>query len=181
MARNEDSRMIEVSGGEVVTYRVAIPPEALPPVRARDLEAAWDAARRAAIGQAWGQARLFRFLRADGGHTDLALADRDACCWAAAVDAIADTSRPYGLSLCLRLLALVDVLGRLPLAAGLIELRRDGAALHPALLRAAADASLTAQARFDDSDFRDLAHHRALPAPVSPPPRIGRRPPGACA
>lgn len=180
MAQRVESATVEVSGEEVVTYQVAMPPEALPRVRPRDLAAAWDAARERAIGRRWGRARLFRFRRADGGHTDLALADRDACCWAAAVDATADMSRPYGLALCLRLLALVDVLGRLPLAQGLVELRRDGAALHPAVLAAAADARLTAQARFDDSDFRDLLHHSALPAP---PPQTGRprRRPGACA
>lgn len=168
-------------GNGAVTYLVGLPPEALPAVRARDLEAAWDATRAAAIGEAWGQTRLFRFRRPDGGWTDLALTDRDACCWAGAVDATADMGRPYGLALCLRLLALVDLLGRSPWAAELVELKRDGAALHPAVLQAAAATALTAQARFDDTAFRDLARQRALaaPPPSAAPGDPPRSSPGA--
>ncbi|MBV9812477.1 MAG: hypothetical protein JO326_06985, partial [Acetobacteraceae bacterium] len=64
-----------------LTYLIDLPPEALPPVRLRDLANAWEAARQAAIAAGhgaatWGVARLFRFRREDGTCTDLALADR---------------------------------------------------------------------------------------------------------
>jgi hypothetical protein len=145
---------IDVGANGAVTYLVHAPPEALPPVRGRDLERAWYAARAAAIAAAWGVARGFRFRRPDGSVTELALADRDACCWAAAVDGIAALTTAYGMSLCLRLLALVDLLARAQWAASLCRLDRDGADLHPALLRAAAAAPLTAEARFDEAGFR---------------------------
>jgi hypothetical protein len=82
------------------------------------------------------------------------------------VDATADMSRPYGLALCLRLLALVDLLGRAPWAATLFQLKRDGATLHPEALRAAASAPLTAQGRFDDIALRERLRPLTLAAPV---------------
>lgn len=147
----------------ILTYLIDLPPEALPPVRGRDLAAAWDAAREAASSSIWGAARLFRFRREDGSFTDVALADRDACCWAGAVDTTVGMNTTHGLSLCLRLLALVDLLARARWAGGLFSLERDGAALHPALLGAAATAPLTPDARFDETGFRlNLAR---LPGP----------------
>ena len=112
-----------------LTYLVDHPPEALPPVRGRDLAAAWDAARDAALGDCWGDARRFRFRHEDGSVTDLALRDRDALCWAGAVEHTTGLQTLYGLSLCLRLLALVDLLARVPWTAPLCTLRRDGAKL----------------------------------------------------
>jgi hypothetical protein len=137
-----------------LTYLVDLAPEALPAVRGRDLEHAWDASRQAAGAAAWGVARLFRFRRPDGSTTDLALADPDACCWAGAVDRTVGMQTSYGLSICLRLLALVELLARARWAAGLFALGPGGAELHPSLLRAAATAPLTAEARFDESGFR---------------------------
>jgi hypothetical protein len=137
-----------------LTYFVTLSPEDLPPVHRRDLERAWYAARDAALAQRWDVARLFRFQRADGSYGDLALADRDACCWAGAVDGTLGLRNSYGLSVCLRLLALVDLLARVRWADSLCLLRRDGAELHPSLLRAAATAPLTAEARFDEPGFR---------------------------
>jgi hypothetical protein len=58
------------------------------------------------------------------------------------------------LSLCLRLLALIDLLTRARWAGGLLHLAADGAELHPALVRAAATMPLTAEARFDEAQFR---------------------------
>jgi hypothetical protein len=137
-----------------VTYLVDVPPEELPAVRGRDIERAWYAARDAAIASAWGAVRGFRFRRRDGTTTDLALADRDALCWAGAVDGTVGMGNCYGLSLCLRLLALVDLLARAHWATPLFRLARDGAELDPSLLRAAATAPLTAEARFDEALFR---------------------------
>jgi hypothetical protein len=140
--------------GGSVTYLVDLPPESLPTVGKRDLELAWYAARDAAIADHWGSVRAFRFNRPDGSHTDLALADRDASCWVGAVDRSVGLATMRGLSLCLRLLALVDLLARASWARPLFRLARDGAEFHPALLRAAASQPLTQDARFDEAGFR---------------------------
>jgi hypothetical protein len=145
---------VGVGPGGALIYRVEHPLEALPPVRGQDLERAWQAARDAALAADWGAPRGFRFRRSDGSYTDVALADADARCWASAVDGIVGMGNSYGLSLCLRLLALVDLLARAPWAGTLYHLARDGAELHPTLLRVAADAPLTADARFDEPHFR---------------------------
>ncbi len=138
-----------------LTYLVDMPPEELPPVHGRDLERAWYAAREAALAKRWGTARFFRFRRDDGSFGDLALADRDARCWAGAVDVTVGMRNSYGLSVCLRLLALVELLARVRWADALCLLQRDGAELHPSLLRAAASTPLTEDARFDETGFRD--------------------------
>lgn len=148
-----------------VTYLVGLPPEALPPVRPRDLSAAWDAARDAAAATAWGMPRLFRFRRADGSNTDLALADPDACCWAGAVDGTVGIGTVYGLSLCLRLLGLVDLLARARWTDTLFALRRDGADIDTALLGAAASLPLTREARFDEAGFRARVAQARLGGP----------------
>lgn len=145
-----------------VLYQVALPPEALPPVRPRDLAAAWDAARSAALDERWGTARLFRFHRADGTSLDLALGDPDACCWAGAVDLTVGMGDCYGLSLCLRLLALVDLLAHAPWAGSLVALKRDGAAIAPALMEAVSRQRLTREGRFDEPALRA----RLAPAPL---------------
>lgn len=138
----------------LMTYLVDLPPEALPTVCKRDLERAWYAARDAALAERQGAVRGFRFNRPDGSHTDLALADRDARCWVGAVDGTVGIATANGLSLCLRLLALIDLLARAPWARTLLHLARDGAEFHPALLRAAASQPLTRDARFDETGFR---------------------------
>jgi hypothetical protein len=138
----------------VLLYLIAMPPEALPPVCVRDLAAAWDAARAAALDSRWGTTRLFRFRRADGSSLDLVLSDADACCWAGAVDGTVGMNHSYGLSLCLRLLALIDLLTHAPWAGRLVALGRDGAAIEPVLMRAAATAPLTSEARFDECRLR---------------------------
>ena len=119
----------------MVAYLVDLPPEALPPVLGRDLAAAWEAARDAAADAAWGTARLFRFRRPDGSVT-------------------VGMQTSYCLSLCLRLLALVDLLARASWTAELFRIGRTGTAFHPALLSAAATAQLTSDARFDETGFR---------------------------
>ena len=148
-----------------LTYLIDQIPGDLPPVRGRDLAAAWDLARDAAHRAAWSTKRAFRFRRPDGGWTDLALQDADAQCWAGAVDQAVGMQTGYGLSVCLRLLALVDLLARAPWAARLMQLDRHGAELHPALLRLAAETRLTDDARFDERGFR--ASLQLLPEPPS--------------
>ena len=150
-----------------LTYLVSLPPEALPPVRPRDLDAAWHRARAAALGAEWGTLRLFRFRHPDGSHTDLALADPDAACWAAAADTVAALANPYGLALCLRLLALVALMAEASWAKPWFTLRRDGADIAPALLAAAARAPLTREAAFDpDTLHALLARAPLLGAPA---------------
>jgi hypothetical protein len=152
-----------------LTYLIDQSPADLPTVRGRDLLLAWELARDAAHRAAWGNARAFRFRRADGSCTDLALHDRDARCWAGAVDRAVGIESSYGLSVCLRLLALVDLLARAPWAAELIDLGGGSADLHPALLRLAAETRLTEDARFDEPGFRLCLQS----LPVRPAPRPG--------
>jgi hypothetical protein len=136
-------------------YLVALPPEELPPVRVRDLEAAWDASREAACRDAWDVPRLFRFRRLDAASdTELALADPDACCWAGAVDRTLGLASAYGISVCLRLLGLIDLLASEPWARAWFCVRRDGARIDPALLRAAAALPLNVHGRLDETRLR---------------------------
>lgn len=149
-----------------LAYAIAVPPEALPAVRPRDLLRAWEIARAAAAAGSWGPPRLLRFARPDGGATDLALADADAACWAEAIDALAGLATLPGMALCLRLLALVEVLGRAKWMAGMFAIGPDGAEFHPALLCAAAEQPLDAAARFDEAALR-LVLSRTLSPGVS--------------
>ncbi len=167
MARTNKPAIIQVgtAADGTRTYLVDVSPEALPIVRRRDLENAWERARAAALAEHWGGPRLFRFRRPDGGWTDLALADSDACCWASAIDRIVGMDTSYGLALCLRLLALVDLLAEAPWARDHVVLKRDGASLDPSLLAAAARLPLTRDARFDQTRFTEALRHLSLPAP----------------
>lgn len=159
---------VAVGGDGTTSYLVAIPPDQLPPVRSRDLAAAWDAARDAAGSTHWGQRRLFRFSRDDGPSLDLALADCDACCWAAAVDATLGLGHAYGMSVCLRLLALIDLMASAGWVRSWFALRRDGAEIDAVLLEAAATQALTPQGRLDEAALR-----RRLPRPALPNPFPG--------
>lgn len=148
-------------------HELALGPEDLPAIRARDLDHAWHAARGAALDRHWGECRGFRFRRANGAVTEFVLADPDATCWAGAVDRLAGLATAQGVSLCVRLLALVDLLARAPWLAALCRIARDGAELDPRLLRLAAAAPLSPEARFDEAAFR-----RALAPALSPLPRL---------
>jgi hypothetical protein len=156
-----------------LTYFVDLPPEDLPSVCKRDLELAWYTAREAALSERQGAVRGFRFNRPDGSHTDLALADRDARCWVGAIDRSTGIATTSGLSLCLRLLALIDLMARAPWAQALFHLARDGAEFHPALLRTAASLPLTREARFDEAGFRRRLSQfvQGLRLDASPPRR----------
>lgn len=150
----------------LLAYAVALPPEALPPVAPRDLESAWEAARAAAAAERWGAPRHLLFRRPDGSTQELLLADADAACWAEAVDARRALSTLPGLSLCLRLLALVEVMTRAPWLRGLYSMTPEGIELHPSLLRTAASMPLDAAARFDERELRRLLS-RPIPTGVS--------------
>ena len=90
-------------------HDVAFGPEELPPVRARDLEAGWEAAKAAQAGCA----RLFRFAGLDG-PLDLALAYGRPGGIADAIDRIAGLGTCQGISLCLRVVALAHFLAQAP-------------------------------------------------------------------
>lgn len=135
-------------------YEVPLGPEALPAVAAADLIGAWQAARRAAEQECHGAARAVLFRRAEGGVTELVIADADACCWAAAVDHAVGLDTLYGLALCFRLLGLIDLLASCAWARGLFDLGPEGITIHPALLAVAAVAPLAPDGRFDHAAIR---------------------------
>ena len=150
----------------MTSYLVGVALSELTPVLARDVAAAWDAARGAAVDAAWGCLRLFRFRAADGTTTDLALADPDASCWAAAVDSRIGLDHVYGIAVCVRLLALVDLMASADWAGRYFTVKRDGAEIDPALLRAAT-LRLTVQGRLDPI----LVRRTLDDAPALSPPR----------
>jgi len=140
-------------------YLVAMAPDAMPPVRKRDVELAWEAAHMAARDGRWGEPLGFRFVRPDGSHAEMLLVDANAACWAAAVDRMLGLGTITGMSLCLRLLALVDLMTRARWLDGLHRMRHGAAELDVALLRLAAAAPLTREGGFDDAYF----HGRLFP------------------
>ncbi len=156
-----------------VTYLVSAPPEALPQVLPRDLDQAWHQARAAALAETDGPALLLRFACGEDPPTDLALTDTDARCWAEAVDAMRGLDTAAGLSLCLRLLALIDLLARERWAGLHVRLHRDGAEIDQDLLREAAMQPLNRDARFDGRSLH-AALSRKLPSPAKVPPNPGR-------
>ncbi len=145
--------------GEIL-HLVPYPPEDLPPVTKRDLEQAWEAARADSLKPgrraADAQARLIRFIPQAQPPLDLALTDRDAASWASAIDGIADLTTPHGISTCLRLLALVELMGSASWARDWFTLNRAGLDFHPALLQAAALTPLTATGGFAETAMRAL-------------------------
>jgi hypothetical protein len=147
-----------------VIYQVPHSPAELPPVLKRDLLRAWEAARRAALAEQPGPGRAFRFARPDGGVTAMALTDRDAQCWAGAADATQPLSGLYGLSVCLRLLALIELLTAAAWAKPYARVTRTGTELDPALLRLAAEAMLGDDGHFDARALR--ASLARLPNPA---------------
>ncbi len=158
----------------------AIPhaPAETPPVAARALLMAWDTARAAAVARVEGPARRLIFHPAPGGPpVDLILADRDARCWAEALDRRVGLGTPAGTALLLRLLALLDLMGRAPWARGLFDIAHDGTTLHPTLLRAAATHPLDDAARFDEEEMRRrLAPHGATADGAAAGGPLPRRP-----
>ena len=160
MAEDLSIQVAEHEDGTVL-YHVPFAPSDLPPVFGRDLHAAWDASREAALQARPGAVRLFRF----DDHAVLALSDRDARCWAAAVDRTVGLGSAYGVSLLLRLLSLIDLLARAPWLSGMVTLCRSGPAeLSPSLLRAASGCRITSDARLDETRLRDALALCGVPA-----------------
>jgi hypothetical protein len=137
-----------------LAYAIPFPPEALPPVQPQALLDAWDAARAAADAGRFGPPRRLVFARPGAEPLLLDISDPDARCWAEAVDGQAGLDRAQGMALCLRLLALIDLLAHAPWTRGLYVLAHDGPEFHPALLAAVATAPLGPAARFDPAALR---------------------------
>ena len=146
-----------------LAYAVPVPVEHLPAVPPGELLAAWSLARQGAARRLWGPPRGLLFPRPEGGEAmEIAIADRDAGAWAEAIDSAVGLETLPGLALCLRLLALVEVLTRAAWLAPLYDVSVEGIDLHPALLSAAAAMPLDAGARFDEAGLRRLLS-RPLP------------------
>lgn len=155
----------------LLTYLLDLGPEQLPAVQAADLARAWRAAGAAAAAAAWGRPRALVFRRGDGGLQRLSLADDEARCWAGAVERTLGLDTVYGLAVCVRLLALVDLLARAAWLRHLFDLEGGAAEFHPALLGAAASCVLDTEARLDEGAMRArLARIAARPAPRAAPP-----------
>lgn len=177
-------RIAEAPNG-ALTYLVAVPPQRLPAVPPGDLLAAWALARRAAALRRWGRPRVLLFRPAakegtdppapvapsrgtstqvapartapgPGAPTRITIADRDAGAWAEAIDSAVGLDTLPGLALCLRLLALVEVLTRADWLDSLYDVTPTGIDLHPSLLAAAAAMPLDDAARFDEAGLRRL-------------------------
>jgi hypothetical protein len=151
--------------GEIL-HIIDQPAAQLPPVTRRDLEQAWDAAQ---AGGAHGPSRAFRFAAASavpgaapgaapGGApgVELVLTDADATAWAGALDQVMDLSTTRGVSICLRLLALVEAMGRAEPLRRFFAPSRRSFEIHPALLQAAALAPLNETAGFDETALLTL-------------------------
>lgn len=157
-------------------YAIPHPPAETPAVSARALLTAWDTARAAATASLEGPARRLLFRNPVPGEPplDLVLADRDARCWAEALDQRVGLDNAAGMALLLRLLALVEVMSRASWMRGLFDIAHDGTTLHPDLLRAAATQPLDAAARFDEEGLRRRLAR--LPAGARGGDPIGARP-----
>ena len=131
---------------------ISAPPSRLPTVTKRDLEQAWEAAQ---LNKA-APLRFFRFATAGGPPVELLLQDRDAAAWAEAVERSAGLSTPYGISVCLRLLALIALMAEAGWVRAWFALSRDGAKIRPELWHAAALVKLNDSGGFDETDLRAL-------------------------
>jgi hypothetical protein len=177
-----------------LTYALALAPPELPPVTPRALLDAWDTARDAirhaerrrhpalvdpiwpdASFSRWGPPRTLLFQPGNAEPTRLAIADRDASAWADAIDSAHGLDSLHGMTLCLRLLALVDALSRLKWLAPMFSFSSTGIQLHPALLAAAATMSLDAAARFDEGGLKRIL---SRPLPSTPNQSLPHGPSG---
>ena len=126
-------------------------PDELPPVLRKDLDRALDQARAAALLRNAGPACAFRFRGAGGGTTEIAIADPDARCWAAAIATTTGLGSAYAVALCLRILGLIDLAanGGATARSRITRRGRGLCSIDRTLLNAAAFAPLTADGRLD--------------------------------
>ena len=160
-------RTIRVAQTETgaIAYLVPVPPEGLPAVAPGDLLRAWNVARHGAVLSQWGAPRFLRFAqRGEREPTEIAIADPDAGAWTEAIDRVFGLHTLTGLSLCLRLLALIEVLARAARLEPFFDVTPEGVDLHPSLLAAAAALPLDAAARFDEAALMERLRFRTPPA-----------------
>lgn len=152
---------------------VPVAPEDLPPVRPSDLVHAWNAATVAAeIGLDADPENTpgIRFRRPDGEETRVVFADVDANFWVAAMNRAIGLDTLHGLSVCFRLLGLIDLMARMPwMRPHFVLGGEEGPDIHPALLRVAATMPLNIEAKFDPAGFQSRAETMLGPR------RLGRR------
>lgn len=141
-----------------LTYLMHHGPADLLPVRGRDIGAALDRARVTGQPSARVDARAFRFQKSEEDWTSITLDDADARRWAAAVDHVIGLQTSYGVSVCLRLLALVELLLRVPWARRFVAPGPHGLDVAPVLLKLAAEAQLADDGRFDEAGFHAQLH-----------------------
>ncbi len=142
--------------GEIL-HLVPYLPAALPAVTKRDLEQAWETARLAALAPPKPTAtHAFRFLQESAPPLDLVITDTDAASWAAAIDRLANLSTAHGISICLRLLALFQLMATQLWVRNWFTLSRAGLEFHPALLQAAALTPLTPTGAFAETTLQAL-------------------------
>jgi hypothetical protein len=142
--------------GEIL-HLVPYLPAALPAVTKRDLEQAWETARLAALAPPKPTAtHAFRFLQGSAPRLDLVITDTDAASWAAAIDRLANLSTAHGISICLRLLALFQLMATQLWVRNWFTLSRAGLEFHPALLQAAALTPLTPTGAFAETTLQAL-------------------------
>ncbi len=147
-----------------IAYLVPVPPERLPAVPPGDLLRAWNVARHGAVQRQWGTPRFLRFAQGGGREpTEIAIADPDAGAWTEAIDRAFGLETLTGLSLCLRLLALVEVLTRAARLEPFFDVTPAGVDLHPSLLAAAAALPLNPAARFDEAVLMERLPFRVPP------------------
>lgn len=139
-----------MAGPEVVECG---PAGALPLVAKRDLEQAWEIAQEGGVAPP-EDGQIFRF--AGDNPVEVVVADRDASAWVAAVERRIGLSSAYGVSVCLRLLALVALMAQAEWARGWFALERGGAKIRPELLLAAAQVKLNEAGGFDEGALRAL-------------------------
>lgn len=144
--------------GGAILHVLGGPASALPRVARRDLEQAWE---QAGTHPQAAPPRQFRMPTRAGDPVDLVLHDPDAASWAAAVERSVGLGTAHGVSVCLRLLALIALMAEAGWARDWFELRRDGARIRPELLHAAALAPLTEAGGFDEAALGALLPERA--------------------
>ena len=140
-------------GEDGIAHAVPLRPEQVPAVPGRALLEAWDAAREGAAAELRGPERLLRFAGGEDA-VELRLSDPDARCWAAAIDLTWGLGTMAGMAVFLRLLALLDAMGRLDWLRGMFTIEAGGTLLHPSLLAAAAELPLDRAARLDETGLR---------------------------
>jgi hypothetical protein len=140
-----------------ILHLVPHPPGRLPAVTKRDLEQAWEVARATALSSGPPPATHgFRFHNGGEAPLDFVLNDRDAASWAGGIDGVANLSTAHGVSVCLRLMALVELMSRASWTRPWFTLNRAGLTFHPALLTAAALTPLTETGGFAETALRAL-------------------------